>query len=141
MNSQKISLTLFLLCLLSMPIFCFANGTKPSTDGTLSGSAIDLLVGTPGGVNEPLDARRTKIEKKDYDFSEYLKYDNAVEDSTAPEIDWDDEGTNNPLSDSDNSTYLDLISEVDEFDGEDFNELETNFDGNLSDSVETGIKL
>lgn len=142
MNKKKFLMTFLSLCLFSTTNCMSATKEETLNRVDLSGAAIDLLVGTPDGVIEPLDQRRTKPAKEEkHDFSEYLGYDEEVENSISPEISWEDAEEEKLPTDSEESTYLDLISEVDELEGQNFEEVDTSLDGNLSDSVETGIKL
>jgi hypothetical protein len=114
---------------------------------SLDANAIDLLVGTPRGIVEPLDQRR-KPEKTPtkIDFSEFLQVDNPGS-SSFPEIEWQDAegfGETNNSTDSEatnQAEILDLIADIEELEEYDDTNLSTDFDSKLTDSVETEFKL
>ena len=58
---------------------------KKESNLTLSGTEIDLLVGTPEGIAEPLDSRRNGISKDNQvDYSGFLD-ENALSDEMVGE--------------------------------------------------------
>ena len=67
--SLRIAVLLFVFSLLFSVVFA----SETTSDLLLSGNDIDLLVGTPTGVTEPLDPKRTVIAPQDkLDFSGFL---------------------------------------------------------------------
>ena len=62
----RIILSMFsLFIVLSFCNYCSADNKTTNKDSKLlSGNEIDLLVGTPEGISEPLDSRRNTITKK-----------------------------------------------------------------------------
>jgi hypothetical protein len=133
---KKILLLIF-ICLIATSLRAESPG---SID--LDGSAIDLLVGAPEGVVEPLDERRTRVEEDEaVDFSSFLSLDSEFETANSEYIIWQDAEEDLPSKDEQTTTYLDLISEVEDMDDENFTDFEIESDSNISDSVETGLKL
>lgn len=109
----------------------------------LDNMAIDLLVGTPRGIKEPLDERRNnKNEKKpNADFIQYLDSD-LPETADSIDVSWQDaEEENNFNNDLASSTYLDLMAEIELYSDTSVTEDNQNLNINISDSVETEDEL
>ena len=67
-----------------------ASASAADYDLLLQGNEIDLLVGAPTGVVEPLDTRRTRIpEEKKVDYSGFLEED-FQSDATLADPGWID---------------------------------------------------
>lgn len=128
---------LFILALIGLP----GSARAENRDLQLSGNEIDLLVGTPTGVEEPLDERRTRIDETiRHDFSDYLEDDFANADELT-DISWSDAEEAHIDSEEAESQLLELLAETGEL--EDF-DLESNntIDNEIStDNVETEFKL
>ncbi|MGM0599625.1 MAG: hypothetical protein ACQETH_07365 [Candidatus Rifleibacteriota bacterium] len=105
--------------------------------------AIDLLVGTPRGIKEPLDERRDVKSEPEIkaDFIQYL--DSALPENTeAMEVSWRDaEEETNFNNDLASSTYLDLMAEIDLYSETSNIENNQDLNINISDSVETEDEL
>ncbi|PKL48687.1 MAG: hypothetical protein CVV42_08575 [Candidatus Riflebacteria bacterium HGW-Riflebacteria-2] len=116
-----------------------AGEEKPSLQ--LSGNEIDLLVGTPVGVEEPLDTRRTRVDESvRHDFSNLLEEDFNSESDLA-EISWSDAEDAAIDPDQAESMLIDLLSETGELEGFDFSEDGESDEANSIDNVETEFKL
>lgn len=88
----------------------YANSKKP----LLSGTEIDLLVGTPQGISEPLDFRRNNITKDNQiDYSGFLDENGLTEDLTA-DIPWEDAEDSAPSENQVESQLMDLLAETEE---------------------------
>ncbi|GAB4271368.1 MAG: hypothetical protein Kow0029_08960 [Candidatus Rifleibacteriota bacterium] len=136
METKKIVIFNFLLLSLLANISFAATG-ETTDKAKLSGNEIDLLVGAPEGIIEPLDLRRTRFEDKTQeDFSSFLDLDQSIE-SFDEEITWTDAEDQSDLKEKSEATYLDLVSESDDIEAEEIEEMEEGFDSNLSDSVES----
>ncbi len=109
--------------LLLASVFCLvpliAIAAAAGSELFLSDNDIDLLVGVPRGVREPLDSRRTKLETpKTNEFSNLLDEDYYINDSiTMP--DWQDADEKSPKKEEIESEYLDLVSETQTLDSSD----------------------
>jgi hypothetical protein len=130
---------LILLAICLTPALLTASEKGPVLDSM----AIDLLVGTPRGVKEPLDERRSGKSEPAItaDFIQFL--DPALpENAEEIEVRWQDaEEEINFNTDLASSTYLDLMAEIDLY-SETINEkYNQNSDINISDSVETEDEL
>ncbi len=80
----------------------------------LSVKEIDLLVGTPEGVAEPLDSRRNTITKENQiDYSCFLT-DNALPEDSKLEIEWEDAEDSNPNENQVENQLMDLLAETEE---------------------------
>lgn len=118
--------------LLMIMLVVAAGAGASSRQTVLDGKAIDLLVGAPDGVVEPLDARRTQIEVSKDKINELLvddSYDLAVasfewQDAEAAEVDEADV----------ENVLLDLLSEFDDIELYEFSE---NFDANSTELIES----
>ncbi len=121
----------------------FADQFEFARSGSeLDGTAIDLLVGTPAGVTEPLDERRTKPEANvDHDFSEFLNYDPTFEENTEADLSWQDAEETNREFDGETGSIKDLINEIEDFEAQTDSDSQVEFNDNISDYVETELKL
>ena len=132
-----------LLLLLAFPGFAFASQSA-SVDLLLSGNDIDLLVGTPVGIVEPLDQRRTKyVASNNQDFSGFLE-DDLQSDISFAELDWSDAEDRQPSEDETESQMLDLLSETDELENSDMKKnenLSATDDAISLDYIESDLKL
>jgi len=113
-------------------------------DLLLSGSDIDLLVGTPTGIKEPLDSRRTiYAPDPSRDFSGFLE-DDLASNITFGDLDWSDAEETPACDDQAEAQMLDLLSETGELENTenpnsyDYNDEENAFS---SENVETDLKL
>ncbi|MBQ3644806.1 MAG: hypothetical protein II961_09435 [Candidatus Riflebacteria bacterium] len=80
----------------------------------LSVKEIDLLVGTPEGVAEPLDSRRNTITKDNQiDYSSFLT-DDALPENSKLEIEWKDAEDSNPNENQVENQLMDLLAETEE---------------------------
>ena len=80
----------------------------------LSVKEIDLLVGTPEGVAEPLDSRRNTITKENQvDYSSFLTDDALPEDSKL-DIEWKDAEDTTPNENQVENQLMDLLAETEE---------------------------
>jgi hypothetical protein len=130
----------FFLSALFILLPMLLTGAPSSADLLLNGNDIDLLVGAPTGIAEPLDPRRTRIkEEKQYDYSTLLDED-FLSDARFEDLGWADAEEQPADEDMTESQYLDLMSETDELEGSDFEE-GTKTEANSTVSVETEFKL
>lgn len=107
-----------LLLLLAFP-GCAYGSQNAAAELLLSGNDIDLLVGAPEGIVEPLDQRRTKYgASNNQDFSGMLE-DDLQADISFAELDWSDAEDKQPSEDETESQLLDLLSETDELENSD----------------------
>ncbi len=117
-----------------------ATASAADYDLLLQGNEIDLLVGAPTGMVEPLDTRRTRIaEEKKVDYSGFLEED-FQSDATLADLGWID-AEDQPVDESmTEEQYLDLVDETEEIEktGE---EDAAKTDVNSTDSIETEFKL
>lgn len=132
----RTTILLALICLLPL----LANASESSTDLLLSGNDIDLLVGTPTGVVEPLDAKRTVIaEQNRFDYSGFLEDDFQADDGFA-NLDWSDAEEQPVAEGATEEQVLDLLSETEEIEQSETSE-PAKSDANSTDSIETEFKL
>ncbi len=129
---------ILLIIVLLAPIM--ASASQTSSDILLDGSDIDLLVGAPAGVSEPLDTRRTRVTPGNlYDYSGLLDEDFQSEASFA-DLDWSDAEEQPVDEEKAEAQFLDLVSEADELEG-----IETDDNAKSEvksfDSVETNPQL
>eukprot|EP01156_Anaeramoeba_ignava_P005909 Anaeramoba_ignava/a347284_143.p2 GENE.a347284_143~~a347284_143.p2 ORF type:complete len:156 (-),score=37.93 a347284_143:771-1238(-) len=109
------------------------------SDTQLDSNAIDMLVGTPTKVQDPLNPQKIQEQDKQekIDLSKYLE-DWELE-NNSEKIGWDDAETGEKNVNIDvESQYLDLIAEMNIDDTTEFSEKSiTNFEMNSANSVET----
>lgn len=128
-----LSALIFLLPVLS-------SASQSSSGILLDGNDIDLLVGAPVGVVEPLDTRRTRIpEAKQHDYSDLLNED-FQPDASFEDLGWADAEEQPVDEEMAESQFLDLVSETDEIEHIE-NDDDAKTDANSIDSVETEFKL
>lgn len=132
--------------ILTLTVFCLALPSSGSQnfDLLLSGSDIDLLVGTPTGVKEPLDSRRTVYAPDpSNDFSGFLE-DELSNDVTFGDLDWSDAEEAPACDDQTEAQMLDLLSETDELENTELPDSNEDIDEEnafSSENVETDLKL
>jgi len=117
-----------------------ASASAADYDLLLQGNEIDLLVGAPAGVVEPLDTRRTKLsEEKKVDYSGFLEED-FQSDATLADLGWID-AEEHPVDEGmTEEQYLDLVNETEEIEKTEEDDA-AKTDANSTDSVETEFKL
>ncbi len=87
---------------------------KDTTTTLLTGSEIDLLVGTPEGISEPLDSRRNSITKDNQvDYSKFLD-ENAMTDEGSTDLNWEDAEDLSPNEQQVENQLMDLLAETEE---------------------------
>lgn len=132
-------------CLLYLLLFTFfASTTCFASDKSadLNGTAIDLLMGTPEGMVEPLDQRRNSFKPvTDFDFRDFLDYDSASEENSQADFDWQDAEESGDENNLDSENLIDLITEIEDIEGQQFDSGTSEINDNLSDYIETEIKL
>ncbi len=110
----------------------------------LSGNEIDLLVGAPVGIVEPLDQRRTRHSTdKQHDFSNLLE-DDLSADVAFSEMAGSDAEDSQITQDQAESQLLDLLSETEELEqSEKQNSVNScePFEAISTDNIETEFKL
>jgi hypothetical protein len=112
----------------------------------LDGSAIDLLVGTPDGIVDPLDKRRNRQKfEPEIDFSEFLQLEPDSK-SELTEILWSDAeefscASDSNDSDADKAELTELIEDLEYLDIFENQDSEVEQERKVSDSVETEFKL
>lgn len=85
-----------------------------SPQNLLSNNEIDLLVGTPEGVSEPLDSRRNTITKDNQiDYSKFLD-ENALTDESNTDLSWEDAEDAVPNEAQVENQLMDLLAETEE---------------------------
>ena len=106
---------LSLFIVISFCKLCFAEKVKDSKkQNILSVNEIDLLVGTPEGIAEPLDARRNKITKDNQiDYSGFLD-ENALSENENLTFNWEDAEDTIPNEKQVESQLMDLLAETEE---------------------------
>ncbi len=112
----RIILSMFsLYIVLSFCNYCFADNETDSKDSKLlSGSEIDLLVGTPEGISEPLDSRRNNITNDNQvDYSKFLD-ENALPEEPETNLDWKDAEETVPNENQVENQLMDLLAETEE---------------------------
>ncbi len=123
---------------------CFAanNDESKKNRNLLSNNEIDLLVGTPEGVGEPLDYRRNKITKENkVDYSSFFD-DNAL-DNTDVDLEWKDAEEVEPNEYQLENQYSDLVDETEELENLDeiyYNDEEYETASNTKDVTINKIK-
>lgn len=106
-----------------------------SKQNILSINEIDLLVGTPEGVSEPLDYRRNTITKDNQvDYSCFLDENGLTEDSET-DIKWEDAEDCIPNENQVENQLMDLLAETEELEKTD-DILYNDEEENASDSEE-----
>ncbi len=117
-----------------------ASASAADYDLLLQGNEIDLLVGAPTGVVEPLDTRRTRMpEEKKVDYSGFLEED-FQSDASLADIGWID-AEDQPVDEGmTEEQYLDLVNETEEIEKTEEDDA-AKTDANSTDSVETEFKL
>ena len=131
----------YLTLLLALVIGATVHADSQKPDLQLSGNEIDLLVGAPVGVEEPLDSRRTRVDESiRHDFSNLLEEDFNSE-AELTEIDWSDAEDTNVEPDQAESMMIDLLAETGELENFDFSEESETDEANSIDNVETEFKL
>ena len=109
--------------------------TPDNAGHLLSGNEIDLLVGAPTGVAEPLDTRRTRVDESvNHDLSNLLEDDFASE-SGFVGLDWSDAEDASPDPGQTESQLLDLLAETGEI--EELGEIEIGEDAKSEDVIST----
>lgn len=118
---------------------CYSS--EDTKTNLLNGNAIDLLVGTPTGVDEPLDKRRDQIKKVSIDTDKYLSEWEQIQDQG--NLEWENaEENDTTVSESKiESEYLDLIADISSTDCEKTTNASQTFKQNLSNSVATDKQL
>ena len=126
--------------LLMASVFCIvpfiAMAAAAGSELFLSGDDVDLLVGTPVGVSEPLDSRRTILGEEDkIDYSSMLEEDFSDCSEFAIQ-EWHDAEDIMPDQSLTESQYLDLVSETNELEelSNESNAVAEYFEENASDS-------
>ena len=92
-----------------------SNGSNNYNNSQLlSGNEIDLLVGTPEGISEPLDSRRNSITKDNQvDYAKFLD-ENALSDVTDTDLEWKDAEDSAPNENQVENQLMDLLAETEE---------------------------
>jgi hypothetical protein len=128
--------------LLMASVFCIvpfiAMAAAAGSELFLSGEDVDLLVGTPAGVSEPLDSRRTILAEEDrIDYSNMLEEDFSDCSGFAIQ-EWHDAEEIMPDETLTESQYLDLVSETNELEelSNESNAVAEYFEENASDTSE-----
>ncbi len=137
-KTTMIRKTLLSIMFILLPLFL--SGATTSSDLLLNGNEIDLLVGAPTGIVEPLDSRRTRLEEeKQYDYSTLLEED-FLSDARFEDLGWNDAEEQPADDDLTEAQFLDLISETDDFEESELKK-GTKTESNSTVSVETEFKL
>lgn len=115
MKYKYLYLVLALFIVLSLCNYCFAERRDDNKKANLlSVNEIDLLVGTPEGVAEPLDSRRNKITKDNkIDYSCYLD-ENALTDDTSLDLSWEDAEDSSVNENQVEDQLMNLLAETEE---------------------------
>ena len=115
MKYKYLYLVSALFIVLSLCNYCFAERRDDNKKANLlSVNEIDLLVGTPEGVAEPLDSRRNKITKDNkIDYSCYLD-ENALTDDTSLDLSWEDAEDSSVNENQVEDQLMDLLAETEE---------------------------
>ena len=115
MNKIKIVFIITLFITLTINTFCLAEKREDNKEAKiLSSSEIDLLVGTPEGISEPLDPRRNTITKDNQvDYSSFLD-DNALSDTQDTDFEWKDAEDSVPNENQVENQLMDLLAETEE---------------------------
>lgn len=129
-----------LILILALPASAIAQPGN-SEELLLSGNEIDLLVGTPTGVTEPLDTRRTRVDESiRHDFSNLLEDDFATGNGFET-LDWSDAEDKEADPDQAESELLDLLDETGEIESLDSSSDAKSDELISTDNVETEFKL
>lgn len=104
MITNKAKIMLITWCLFFSISLCFS-----STTPILDGKSIDLLTGTPTGISEPLDTRRTRQQK--LDLSDLL-IDNLRLCDEVIDISWQEVQIKKVDSQDSEEVVLDLLSKL-----------------------------
>ncbi|NCB37889.1 MAG: hypothetical protein EOM80_03890 [Erysipelotrichia bacterium] len=135
--SLRIAVLLFVFSLLFSVVFA----SESTSDLLLSGNDIDLLVGTPTGVTEPLDPKRTVIAPQDkLDFSGFLEDDFQAEPGFAT-LEWSDAEDRPAGEDVTEEQLLDLLSETEEIEQSETDDAAEPSEANSDDYIETELEL
>lgn len=135
--SLRIAVLLFVFSLLFSVVFA----SETTSDLLLSGNDIDLLVGTPTGVTEPLDPKRTVIAPQDkLDFSGFLEDDFQAEPGFAT-LEWSDAEDRPAGEDVTEEQLLDLLSETEEIEQSETDDATEPSGANSDDYIETELEL
>lgn len=138
---KKFLLLFFLATLLTSSVIAGEKSPKGRV-ADLDGTAIDLLVGAPGGVVEPLDERRTRpLQQTELDFSKFLDYDTSFEEADTNEITWQDGEEPQFAPEDENENFIDLIAEIEDYENQQYEGNETEIDSIVADNIETEMKL
>ena len=115
MNKIKIVFIITLFITLTINTFCLAEKREDNKEAKiLSSSEIDLLVGTPEGIAEPLDPRRNTITKDNQvDYSSFLD-DNALSNTQDTDFEWKDAEDSVPNENQVENQLMDLLAETEE---------------------------
>ena len=115
MKYKYLYLVLALFIVLSLCNYCFAERRDDNKKANLlSVNEIDLLVGTPEGVAEPLDSRRNKFTKDNkIDYSCYLD-ENALTDDTSLDLSWEDAEDSSVNENQVEDQLMNLLAETEE---------------------------
>ena len=107
--------TLLIATIAAIILICGqARAAENNTTVLLSGSEIDLLVGTPEGISEPLDSRRNTITKDNQvDYSRFLD-ENAMTDEVSTDLIWEDAEDLSPNEQQVENQLMDLLAETEE---------------------------
>lgn len=133
----RIALLLLVISLLSSVAFAF----EPASDMLLSGNDIDLLVGVPTGISEPLDPKRTVVAPQNrLDFSGFLEDDFQAEPGFAT-LDWSDAEDQPVGEEVTESQLLDLLSETEEIEQSETDDKVKSSEANSDDYIETELEL
>ena len=90
------------------------NSSNNNNNSLLSLKEIDLLVGTPEGIAEPLDSRRNTITKENQiDYSNFLDED-ALSLETETDFEWKDAEDSAPNENQVENQLMDLLAETEE---------------------------
>lgn len=138
------TIAVLLISFLFMGILPFVNAAEVSSGAVtkLTGTSIDLLVGTPEGIDEPLDERRSRPEPVyDHDFSEFLNYDITSEENSEPDLSWCESEENEITLEENHEEINDLLTEIEDLEAQENENFQSDFDDNISDCVETELKL
>jgi hypothetical protein len=132
---------IYLILILAVTASLPAHAGALQPDLQLSGNEIDLLVGAPVGVKEPLDERRSRVDESiKHDFSNLLEEDFNSE-TGLTDIDWSDAEDVTLEPDQAESMLIDLLSETGELENFDSSEDSETDEANSIDNVETEFKL
>lgn len=118
-NMKSYLLRLFIMvlsfsALIQAVVYAAKPTDKKESNLTLSGTEIDLLVGTPEGIAEPLDSRRNVISKDNQvDYSGFLD-ENALSDEMVASMSWEDAEDSEIDESKVENQLMDLLAETEE---------------------------